>query len=282
MASPPAATSVVERAFRFGRHDSLVGILTSAPSERERIPVVLLGAGIIHKVGPSRVSVNLARSLARRGHPVFRFDLSGIGDSVRSPGDSLEEVVKADIRDAVSFVLEQTSSTRQGLCLAGFCSGADNAFHMAGEDGRVEAVALFDPTVHRTSGFHRRLLLNRMTSSRAWVNVLSGRSLRLRLQSEDEGPTPPGYYGLLTSGPEEMDERAAGCVARGVRFLYCLSRNAQNYCNAPEQVEESFPHAYSEQHFTVAWRPEMDHLLSTREQQRDFAELVAGWLDEAF
>jgi hypothetical protein len=275
-------TSLVERAHRFGRHASLIGIVTSDAAAPARIPVVILGAGIIHKVGPSRVSVELARALARQGHPTLRFDLSGIGDSGRAREASLEAAVVADIRDAIDLIVDQVEGGHpDGVCLVGFCSGADNAFYLSDEDSRVRGAAMFDPTVHPTPGFTRRRLLDRATSARSWLNLVSGRSIMLRLRPTDSA-RPPGYYGLLSTGPEETDRRAARAVARGVHFLYCISGAAQRYCNAPEQIEEALPTGYSADHIEVAWRPEMDHILSDPSQREDFIGTVGAWLDDRF
>lgn len=274
------ARSIVERTFRFGRHQTLAGILTRSSGDIPRVPVLILGAGIIHKVGPSRISVELARKLAGAGHPVLRFDLSGIGDSPRSPGVSLEAIVKADIDDAITFLLEQIQGAG-GVCLVGFCSGADNGLHMAAVDDRILGVAMFDPTVHETRGFRRRQAIQRLTSLASWRNILSGRSLwpRLGLGRAGEDARPPSYYGLLVGNRSDTDRRAAAGVARGVRYLYCLSRGSHAYCNAPEQVRESLPQGFSEEHFTVKWLPHMDHILSREEHRTEFIGLVREWME---
>lgn len=272
-----------ERVVRLGRREHLAGIMTfpSAPdSGATGLPVIILGAGIIHKVGPSRVSVELARKLAAGGHPTLRFDLSGIGDSARASADSLESAVMEDLRDAVSFTIRECGGA-DSVALVGFCSGADNGLHIAAEDPRIHGVVLFDPTVHRTAGFHHRRNRERLKSPESWANVLSGRSLWLRAV-ERLGPAhdqpPPDYYGLLVSGPEETDRKVGSIVGRGGRLLYCLSGGARRYCNAPEQVSESLPTGFSEEHVSVAWRPDLDHIFSRPEQREAFAELTLDWL----
>jgi hypothetical protein len=62
---------------------SLVGILSRPPAGVDpAMPgVLLLNAGRIHRVGPNRLYVAIARRLAAMGFAVCRFDLSGIGDS---------------------------------------------------------------------------------------------------------------------------------------------------------------------------------------------------------
>ncbi len=267
-----------ERAFAFGRHETMVGILT-APTHATRIPVVILSAGIIHKVGPSRALVSLARALAREGHPTLRFDLSGIGDSPRAPEASLQAAVTADIHDAITEVLKATGTAASGgVALIGFCSGADNALFIGADDARVRALVLFDPTVHETAGFRQREALRRLGSARAWWNALSGRSLRLRLQSRAEAVSPPDYYGLLVQAPAETDRRVTAMSARGIPRLWVLSEGAQRYCNAAVQVRESLPAGWREELDTVAWAPHLDHLLSRRAQVSWFVETVTRWL----
>ena len=71
-----------------GRHKSLVGIFTESsqsPAVTAPPTVVLLNAGIVHRVGPNRMHVLLARALAAAGISSLRFDMSGIGDSPSRP-----------------------------------------------------------------------------------------------------------------------------------------------------------------------------------------------------
>ncbi len=75
-----------EHALLLGKDRSLVGILTENgdadfPGKNELTGVLLLNAGLIHHIGPSRIYVKIARMLASMGFIVLRFDFSGIGDS---------------------------------------------------------------------------------------------------------------------------------------------------------------------------------------------------------
>ena len=70
-----------ETAHVFG--DGLVGVLHhGAQGARQDTAVILLNAGMVQRMGPYRGGVQLARSLAGGGFPVFRFDQSGLGAEV--------------------------------------------------------------------------------------------------------------------------------------------------------------------------------------------------------
>jgi hypothetical protein len=139
-----------ETACRFGTQESLVGILTDPPedSRTEKLPAVLiLNAGRLHRVGPNRLAVNMARAVAALGCVVFRFDFSGIGDSeVR--GDSLPFARSAvlETQDAMHYVQEVRGSTQ--FVLMGICSGAKISFATAGCDQRVIGAILLNPWWH--------------------------------------------------------------------------------------------------------------------------------------
>ncbi len=282
---PEAADAGVhERALQFGRHGTLVGVLTTPRCGATRMPVLLLAGGIIHRVGPSRALVHIARSLAAAGHSCLRFDLSAIGDSVRSPEPSLEEAVVADIHNAITTLLaegSEPSPMSRGVALLGFCSGADNALFVAADDARVQALVLFDPTVNKTAGFHRRELSRRLYSPEVFANLVSGRSIRQRfaaLRSDHSAPFPPEHYGLLAISAEEADARVERLNARQVRRLWVLSEGVTSYCNAPEQVAESLPRGWNPALDVVEWMMDLDHLLSTRVQVRRFIAHVRSWL----
>ncbi|HWU86648.1 MAG TPA: hypothetical protein VN253_05215, partial [Kofleriaceae bacterium] len=77
---------VTEVIHQFGADDGLFGIVTLPPEQlraasEERPFAVLLNSGLMHRVGPFRTGVELARSLAARGVRVLRYDRSGLGDS---------------------------------------------------------------------------------------------------------------------------------------------------------------------------------------------------------
>ncbi len=138
-----------ESAIRFGRQQSLVGVFTEPEAtERGQLAVILLNAGLIHHVGPNRLYVRLARHLAKRGLAVFRFDLSGTGDSgVRTDHLAFEQGIIDDAHQAMD---ELTSSYgMKHFIFIGHCSGAVHSFVMALEDERVVGAALINPQTER-------------------------------------------------------------------------------------------------------------------------------------
>jgi len=106
-----------ERVVQFGPDRGLVGILTlpDAGAEVDAPHVVLLNSGIIHRVGSSRLHVDLARALSSVGVAAFRFDLSGIGDSKRrSDVESVRESVERDVACGLAIRYDGGSCFRSG------------------------------------------------------------------------------------------------------------------------------------------------------------------------
>ena len=69
----------------FGEKGSLIGVVSLPDKNREIINgpgIILLNSGLLHRVGPNRLYVKIARNAATSGLVAFRFDLSGIGDKV--------------------------------------------------------------------------------------------------------------------------------------------------------------------------------------------------------
>src|SRR5262245_23717581 len=139
-----------------GRHKSLAGIFTeSLRSCAVTTPpaVVLLNAGIVHRVGPNRMHVLLARALAAAGISSLRFDMSGIGDSPSRPEATTPlESAMSDIRDAMEWL---AANKRIGkVVLFGLCSGADHSILYASSDRRVVGTILLDPNIPRTRKYY--------------------------------------------------------------------------------------------------------------------------------
>src|SRR5262249_17455448 len=120
------------------------GLLTEPSGAIAAPTVIVLNAGLIHRVGPRRLHVKLARRLAAQGFPVFRIDLSGIGDS-ESRRDALSAVggVREDVREAMD-VLAHGGRARESLLL-GIGSGAKISYQVALKDARVAGGPLVAP-----------------------------------------------------------------------------------------------------------------------------------------
>jgi pimeloyl-ACP methyl ester carboxylesterase len=139
-----------EEALLFGKTRSLVGIMTY-PSESvggNKLPaVVILNAGIMHRVGPNRLHVKMARTLAAMGFVVLRCDFSGVGDSkVREDALPFEKSAIAETQEAMDCIHEAMGTEK--FVLMGMCSGAIISFKTACCDPRVEGAVLINARMH--------------------------------------------------------------------------------------------------------------------------------------
>lgn len=127
-----------EQAVLFGESNPLVGVVAdpAAENDRPRPAVILLNPGIVHRVGPGRIYVKIARALAAAGFVVLRFDFAGIGDSavrcdkVPFPTSAIQEA-----QAAMDFL--HTTRGIADFILMGGCSGATVSLDVACHDRRV-------------------------------------------------------------------------------------------------------------------------------------------------
>ncbi len=220
--------AVLEEALSFGDGNRLFGILT----ERERpsggrTAVVFLNAGANHRVGPNRLYVSLARDLAARGYPAFRFDVGGLGDGMAAPGRMENEVYSkdsvADVQAAMTFLTSIRGVQR--FVLVGICSGGFLAFHTAAEDTRVAGQIVINP---QTFEWKRGDTLK--------LSVKKGyKSTRYYLQAL----TRPSVWMLALRG--KLDVRGVASALRGrsvARAAVRLRGLAARWCGLPEPRTE--------------------------------------------
>ena len=128
-----------EKAYLFG--NNLLGILSEPENSESDYPcVLLLNSGMIHKIGPNRLYVKLARTLVKSGYKVFRFDFSGVGDSpiaIENEGD-FETSARKNTQEAMDFLNSLQGMDR--FILFGICSGADISFQTGAFDKRVSGI----------------------------------------------------------------------------------------------------------------------------------------------
>jgi dienelactone hydrolase len=170
----------------FGDRHPLFGILTRPPEgarSAARPAVLLLNAGTVHRIGPHRLYVPLARRWARLGFHVLRLDLSGVGDSPAPPGCEENLCYPRDAARDVSTALSLlgAASGARRFVLVGLCSGGDHAFRAALADERVGGVVILNP---RTFGVrndaviqahqHARYYEGSALRAASWRKVLRG------------------------------------------------------------------------------------------------------------
>ncbi|MEO8297102.1 MAG: hypothetical protein ABI574_04765 [Burkholderiales bacterium] len=111
--------------------------------------VLLLNAGAIRHVGPSRLHAKLARRWAARGMAVLRLDLSGLGESAPQPGQTDNQVYStsavAEVVEAARWLAYHTGIER--CQVVGLCAGAYHALQAAMAGAAVEQVVAINPLV---------------------------------------------------------------------------------------------------------------------------------------
>ncbi len=273
-----------EQALLFGRTRSLVGILTDPPpgAGREGKPgVVILNAGVLHRVGPNRLHVQTARALAELGFCVLRFDLSGIGDSPsRQDGTGFRKVALEEIGEALDLLADLRGVRR--FVLMGICSGADNGLLAAYHDPRVMGAALIDgynlPNWRYALFFYR----HRFFSPRSWARVLLGRSetpgdlLRLAFARSRETPKQTHVEVALPSNAEYVQQVRA-LADRGVGLLLVYTRDSPaqfNYRSLLDRPLRAWP---SRDRVSVEHFDDSDHLFTLVTNQRRLVRLLTSW-----
>ena len=260
---------------------SLVGVLTKADEETDttRPTVVFLNAGMVHRVGPNRLHVRLARELARRGFASLRFDLSGIGDSpARIDGSSLHDAALRDVRDALGFVANEHGGST--FVLVGLCSGADLAFRAALADERVVGGVLIDGFPYHTfrSRLHRRARqVAWQLRGRNWRKLLGSNSpVWKRLRSSPQAVPSPGA--IRQRDVPSKDEAKAGLHAlteRGVRLLV-VNTPDRDYGYRRHFVD-TFPTVRSDQ-IQVRFFPDANHTFTLRANQDQLMRTITEWI----
>lgn len=272
-----------ENAILFGEDKSLVGILTDpvagAPARKQG--VVILNAGVLHRVGPNRVHVLLARALAAAGFPVLRFDFSGIGDSVRRAGN--EPFARQVVREAGEALdlLARSRGVSEFLIL-GICSGADHGLQISSLDNRIVGAALIDgynlPSLLLLLHFYRGKLLN----PRSWIRFLAGRSLTwglLRTLTVESGATRATLAQAESALPKraEFVAQTLALADRGTEMLLLYTGHSPAYYNYRKLLRRKLARSASRHRVQVERMADSDHVFTLAENQSRLIDLVRTW-----
>jgi hypothetical protein len=180
-----------EEALLFGKTRSMVGIVTDPPDAKrgDNLPaIIILNAGITHRVGPNRLYVKIARNLASMGFVVFRFDHSGVGDS-QARNDNLPFEKSSIIETQEAMNCMGTIRGKQRFVLIGLCSSTGTSFRTACCDQRVVGGVLLNALLehrHNISDEIATYILDRkivrsywqikLFDPKSWLKVIAGKA----------------------------------------------------------------------------------------------------------
>jgi dienelactone hydrolase len=271
-----------------GRQAALVGILAEASQAalvKDAPVIVLLNAGIVHRVGPNRMYVQLARALAAAGYMSLRFDQSGIGDSpnrvdARPPLES----AMSDIREAVDWLAANKHARK--VILLGLCAGADHSILYASTDRRVVGMALLDPSIPRTKKFHLNEFCRRLSrlahkppaEALGSIANLLKRTLRVHNDIGTSGsePVEPTLDDDELRGMFENHYRQ--CVLSDVKMLALFTGGMPGHYNYREQLIDAFPGVAFGDRLTLEYAPQSDHAFTSEANRGLLKQSVLRWL----
>ncbi len=249
---------------------------------------VFLNSGLVHRIGVSRLYVNMARALAADGITSLRFDFSGIGDSdPRRDSLTFEQGAVEEVGNAIDYLISSRGASQ--IVLVGLCSGADMAFYAALTDERVIAMCMLDPFVYRTPYFQVLRYGPRILSRTSWRNLVTGRNKigrairRLASARDQEADMEAGSDMVISPYSRTFPPKAkvvAGLrtlADRGVKMLNIFSSGMEHDYNHQGQYRRTFRDVPFRGLMEEYYFPAADHVFSRLEQQQRAVELLRSW-----
>ena len=279
-----------EQSFAFGDNGGLVGTVCFPPvwqPASAKVGVVLFNAGVVHRIGPHRINVRLARWLAANGIPSIRFDLAGQGDSARSDGIfGFEEQAVEDIRAAMDFLGLKAKISR--FVLFGFCSGGVHSYATAKVDERVAGLLLYDTYIYPTlrSRINRYIVKIRargmIVSITNWLNrqlIVRISKLPAVFNSDPASAVAPQTGLFVTPGKSEFAKTLTHLNRNGMRIGMIYSGGFEQY-NYRNQFADAFKEFGINDYVRSEYLPEMNHTATLTEQQAVLMQIIVRWCVE--
>ena len=271
----------------FGPDKGLIGTLTLPAAAGQEAPaplaMILFNAGVVHRIGPHRINVKLARELALHGLPTMRFDLHGMGDSLGATGKlSYEQQVVSDLCAAMD-TLQDVTGVRH-FAVLGFCSGALPSYWVAQHDARVRHIILYDAFALQTPKSRRRLFVTRLIkhcrdpvaivswlrrSARILPRMLKTRLPRGSVESAPSFADAPSNI--------QMSKGFMQLAQRGVHVSLLQSGADFSNVNYASQIAECFGFGgAATTNLRTGWLASIDHIMTSTSAQRDFANWICA------
>lgn len=270
-----------ENILTFGEGGRLTATLTRPNGPTKSTAVLLLNAGVIHRMGPHRINVKLARALADQGYAVLRLDLSGQGDSEpSSTALSYDQQAVVDLQSAMDLVERLTSI--QTFALAGICSAAHHGVSTAMADDRLKALWLMDTHSYPNAKtalvrVKRQLQVNPIGTLLGWVSRIPSVLIKLLSTASTTGNAAPPRLDNPYASPsrEELATRMQTIVDKQVRVQLIYSGSFLWQFNYANQWRDTFKAYPAVAELPCDLIPDLDHTASTLHAQKRLIDSVS-------
>jgi pimeloyl-ACP methyl ester carboxylesterase len=258
-----------ERLLTFGADGERFGLVSvpAAGVDPKRPALLLLNAGVMHRVGPFRWYVDIARRAAARGTVAVRFDHVGVGDAPpMTHGPYAAEV--ASVVGAAMDALTRMYGV-QRFVVGGLCTGALESHRVALAEPRVAAMILLDGYAFKTPVFYRELLRRKLNRPSSWPGTLrrvaeSGlhrlvgprKTTHAEVPQSEARAEEEAFFDGWPSLDQARSELAT-IASRGVKGLFVYTGGWSDFVH-PAQFEEMFP-GIGAGGMRVQFIPEADH-----------------------
>ncbi len=269
----------------FGPDGGLLGILTTPDDDIKKAdaPIALiLNAGIVHRVGPFRMNVDLARGLAAQGFSAMRIDLSGLGDSAPRTGKlDNEDRAELDVSDAMDYLTEKTGVKE--FVLLGLCSGAYNAHKVSVKNERIVGGVFIDGIVFRTIGYYLRQHVVRYMRPRFWRNAIKRRFVQADSSNESSGQSlgESEFFNADALTIDGVVKDLNKLLGRGVQMLFLYTDGYDDICGR-SQFKEMYGFGPDDEQLQVEYYPKAEHTFRLIENRKAVCERVSDWFASRF
>jgi hypothetical protein len=285
----------MEKVVRLGQDKNVVGILSEGVKDgtgNGKTGVIILNSGLVHRVGPNRIYVKLARQLALQGIGVLRFDFSGVGDSShRKDNLPFAKSATEEVGFAMDFLSENRIATE--FILMGICSGANISFRAAYEDARVVGAVPINfqppPTqlgqALKDSAFYTETAATNLTS---WIRFFSGKSNYRDIWKAIVTRMRIGALGKAIYHPDHETIENVSWLAtvlrnfreRRLRLLMIGSGGETGDLYLRQMVRSDINALMDEGLLQIKAIAEADHLFTQLRTQQRLFEIILEWIDE--
>ncbi len=281
-----------EEAVLFGEMKSLVGIVTDPPEgggNDHRPAIILLNPGMVHRVGPGRIYVTIARKLAAMGFVVLRFDLSGIGDSaVRHDNLPFDKSAVRETQNAMDFL--QATRGLGHFILMGICSGARISLQAACCDPRVIGALPInlpmpddgegnpDQTDRRAAYYYWRVAIHNLDS---WLKFVTGRADYRQILRSLQFWAKSRLPSQRKASPESLkfETNVRLLASRGVQLAFICAADDSPLETLREAVSGVLKESRMPDDARIEIMPRTDHTFSSLSDQERLLKKICELID---